>query len=479
MPDYVALDILPAEHPRTLVVKTATASGENSLTSAFANKLPLFDAVNRSGGLARLAGLEREGGVTGVFPIGGSPLDDLPRGAGALSALAFQSQNDAQPFAATIVTLAANVDVDGLLDDLNDDTQVSYATRVPARYIAVAAPSAQFNPSAAMRSPAQSELTWNLQRIRFPQIQRPGIDDAHTVRVGVLDTGVDNTHPALVAVLDSYITGNSGTIAISGQDIVGHGTHVSGTIASQLEPSIGTRGICDARIKVWKIFDDEPDYIASGGIYWYLVDPVLYRSALAACIGEVDVLNLSIGGRNKPDQQEEALFRLLDQHGVVVVAAMGNERAAGSPTSYPAAIPGVIAVGATTPSDSVAAFSNAGNHITVAAPGSGIWSTLPTYPGQIGYRVNRVNGQPFKGTPFPRDENYAAMDGTSMAAPHVTAAAALVLANSPHTRTPQEVHDLLMVTATRLPAMGNARWTPDLGAGLLNLDRLMFAAQRL
>jgi subtilisin family serine protease len=158
---------------------------------------------------------------------------------------------------------------------------------------------------------------------------------------------------------------------------------------------------------------------------------------------------------------------------------MGNERAAGSPISFPAAIPGVIAVGATTVTDEVARFSNAGDHITIAAPGSGIWSTLPTYPGQTGYRANRINGQPVMGTPFPRDVNYAAFDGTSMAAPQVTAAAALVLANSPHERTPQEVHDLLMVTASRLPAMGSARWTRDVGAGLLNLERLMFAAQRL
>ncbi len=402
----------------------------------------------------------------------------LPRGAGALSALTFQAQTDDGDHAATIVTLAPAVDIDSLVDDLNDDPQVGYAARVPTRYAAttVAPP----RPVGASAGPAaQSDLVWNLQRIKLPEIASLGVDDAQDIRVGVLDTGVDETHPALTGVLDRYVHGEPGTTTISAQDIVGHGTHVAGTIASANESSLGVRGICNARLTVWKIFDDQPDYVASGGIYWYLVEPVLYRSALAACVSDVTVVNLSIGGRQPPDQQEAALFRLLNQNDVTVVAAMGNERSANSPISYPAAIPGVIAVGATTASDNVAAFSNAGDHITLAAPGVGIWSTLPTYPGQIGYRANRVNGQPALGTPFPRDVNYAAMDGTSMATPQVTAAVALLLANSRQHRTPEEVHDLLVVTASRLAAMRGARWTRDLGAGLLDLRRLLFAAQRL
>ncbi|MEO6010838.1 MAG: S8 family serine peptidase [Vicinamibacteraceae bacterium] len=70
----------------------------------------------------------------------------------------------------------------------------------------------------------------------------------------------------------------------------------------------------------------------------------MYLRALADCIDEdIDVVNLSIGGPAAPDAQESALFEKLTRKGSVVVAAMGNEREQGSPTSYPAAIPGVLA----------------------------------------------------------------------------------------------------------------------------------------
>jgi serine protease len=70
-----------------------------------------------------------------------------------------------------------------------------------------------------------------------------------------------------------------------------------------------------------------------------------------------------------------------------VVAAAGNERQDGSPISYPGADQGVIAVAATTSTDTVAPYSNAGSYVDVAAPGSGI---LSTYPSMLG------------GNPMPR-----------------------------------------------------------------------------
>jgi subtilisin family serine protease len=79
----------------------------------------------------------------------------------------------------------------------------------------------------------------------------------------------------------------------------------------------------------------------------------------------------------------------------------------------------------------------------------------------------------------PREKNYAALSGTSMAAPHVTAAAAIALANSRGHRSPAEVRDLLMASADHIPWMQGQLWNEDVGAGRINLRRLVVAARGL
>jgi subtilisin family serine protease len=152
---------------------------------------------------------------------------------------------------------------------------------------------------------------------------------------------------------------------------------------------------------------------------------------------------------------------------------MGNSRQGGSPTSYPAAISGVIAVGATNIDDTVANFSNRGNHISIAAPGVGIWSTLPTYAGQFGFAAAPgPNGQPVIGAPQRRETGYDAWNGTSMASPHVAAAVALLLATK-GAMSPAIARRRLMQSADRVADMTGINHHPDFGAGRLNLLRLL------
>jgi subtilisin family serine protease len=132
-----------------------------------------------------------------------------------------------------------------------------------------------------------------------------------------------------------------------------------------------------------------------------------------------------------------------------------------------------MAVGATTITDCVASFSNRGNHIALCAPGRSIWSTLPTFPGQFGFdAVRGPRGKPIEGKSDPRETDYAAWDGTSMASPHIAAAAALLKANRGGLSV-ADVRERLTNTADRVPGMNHRAFHPDFGFGRLNLRRLL------
>nr|WP_269205003.1 S8 family serine peptidase [Motilibacter aurantiacus] len=250
--------------------------------------------------------------------------------------------------------------------------------------------------------------------------------------VAVIDTGADAAHPDLVGAL---VAGadivNGGTVT---KDPDGHGTHVAGIIGARVDNGTGVAGLVpDARVMPVNVFG--PDGLAwssdiATGIVW-------------AVDHGAKVLNLSLGSDSSAPVEEAAVRWALEQ-GAVVVAAMGNDGESGSPTSYPAAYPGVLAVGATAPDDSRASFSSTGAHIGVAAPGDDV---LSTYPG------NR----------------YAYLSGTSMATPYAAAAAALVLGAWPALR-PGQVVAHLRSTAEDLGAPGH---DPEYGYGLIDPVRAL------
>ena len=122
--------------------------------------------------------------------------------------------------------------------------------------------------------------------------------------------------------------------------------------------------------------------------------------------------------------------------------------------NFPGPNPGVIAVGAIGKTRRRAPFSNTGPHISIVAPGKGIISTLPMKP---------------SAARLADETQYASWDGTSMAAPHVTAVAAMILAINPDF-TPAQVRERLISTATKLSAMGNKTTTDEYGHGLLNVE---------
>jgi subtilisin family serine protease len=338
-----------------------------------------------------------------------------------------------------LLRVSKSADTAVIEKNLNKTKGIEYAHRVPARWLAVRKSTAKKPAMATGKALDPSvNLQWNLRAIQwFNAFQKP---DTQRIKVGVLDSGVDKNHPDLKGVVRAYYYDGA-----TDEDIIGHGTHVAGIIGAKGNNAFGVSGICRCDLYAWKIMGDQP---ASDGRHY--VDQRMYLRALnAARSSQIQIINLSISGR-KRDRTEELLFKRCHDAGVTVIAAMGNEFQRGNPVMYPAAHPYVVAVGATDEINRRAVFSNTGKHIDISAPGTNIISTLPMKKSAVRTKEN--------------DTGYGTIDGTSMSTPHVTAAAAMVIAKHPDFD-PAQVARRLKQTATKLPQLKKE----EIGAGLLNL----------
>ena len=382
------------------------------------------------------AALSRRDLVESLVPVfsmrtGGAALDGAPRAIAAAFATSVRDVEHDDLRGIAMLKLKPGANTASVARSLAESPGVQYADPVPARWLLQAGADPMAN------------RQWGLRAINWFQATIPS---AAEIPVAVLDTGVDAAHPDLR--IDDY--NHDGATA---EDIIGHGTHVCGIIGAKANNGVGVAGVAHCSLNVWKIFTDEP---ASDGEYY--VDEIMYQRALnAARSTGMQVMNLSIGG-TATSRTERMLFRRLHDAGCVVVAAMGNEYNDGNPPEYPAKYPNVIAVGAIDEASRRASFSNTGRHIDMCAPGVNILSTLPIHKS-----VER---------PVAADTRYAAWSGTSMATPHVTGAASLVLAKEP-TATVTRVRSLLTRRATKVPAMAGKARTNELGYGLLDLAKLL------
>lgn len=438
------LDVLPGQyfvrvHPDAIrphvPARTRAAFGpaRMAFTGATAEAVP--DAV-----VEPLEYLEQNTGLENVRPLfqdaGRTRMSRAHLGgvAGARLALAASvvTQQDDDIAGLAIAELDPKADVRAV-EHAASARAIDYIEPVPVRWLAA-------KPSGATADPMEN-LQWGLRAIRWFDASRP---DASAVTVGICDTGVDAGHPDLDDV--DLVYDHTGTRA---EDIVGHGTHVAGIVAAEANNAVGIAGVARCAIHMWKIFGDEP-YEGD-----YYVDPNLFADALrAASQAGIGALNLSIGG-TRASNTERLLIGRLPQRGVVVVAAMGNEYHDGNPTEYPGAYDGVLAVGAVAENRERSDFSNTGSHIGICAPGSNILSTLPRR--RSSYRSEKL---------------YASWSGTSMATPHVAAAAALVAAKRP-AMSATDIVERLGSTAATLSAMGGRARTNEYGDGLLDLKRAL------
>lgn len=443
---------------------------------------PVADILVRP---SRLSVFERMGLIAEATPVRRARQSEdmlssqLPLGTGraaSAAAEAFAGAGDRPSDALLAGTIVVRARSAAELEDvrtglLGDEEQVASVERIPIRRL-------QQIVTAEARQPI---APWHLNRIRLDAARRrAGFDDASGVRVAVLDTGIDAEHPLLKPAIDSYSYQSPVPGVSSGsRDLIAHGTHVAGTIAAQGVAG-DIEGVCRARLHIYKIFDDDIDgtqvyQLIDGALVVIeenFVNPIMYLRALASCVdNNIDVVNLSIGGPAIGDSREQALFRRLADQNQIVVAAMGNERRNNSPTSWPAAYPSVIAVGALDVNDGVAPFSNGGPHIAVTAPGVDILATMPTYRGVEQWTGRRdASGTVVRDKPIHWTVYRSTMRGTSMASPQVAGAAALFVAA--HGRDPAAFRAALERSSRRLSLMGGVVPHPDYGYGCLDIEAL-------
>lgn len=264
---------------------------------------------------------------------------------------------------------------------------------------------------------------------------------AASIKVALVDTGIDATHPDRPARLE--IGPSFADPALTG-DRLGHGTHAAGVLAAPAN-GLGVVGLApEVTVQVLKVDD------AAGNIYAFDA----YRAILWAVDNGARIVNVSLGTAEDSPILREAVDYARGR-GVLVVAAAGNAAEQGNPVVFPAALPGVLAVGASTAERRRAVYSETGPYIGLLAPGGdgGNWVFG-------GVHATATGG------------GYGSLTGTSAAAPVVSAAAALVWSLDP-ALSADGVRERLLTNAFDLGAPGRDDAT---GAGVVDAGAAVASA---
>jgi endonuclease YncB( thermonuclease family) len=298
------------------------------------------------------------------------------------------------------------------------------------------------------------------------------------VVVAVVDTGVDVRHPDLLANIwtnpgeipnngadddnDGCVDDVNGCSFVSDSspgcqnvtngfvnDDIGHGTFVSGVIAAARN-GVGVVGVASGvKIMPVKVLDcyGSGDSVATA------------RGILFAARKGARVINLSLGGLADAQVVRDAIDTAMRDYNALVVAAAGNDGSA--QISFPARLPQVLAVGATSPNPDIrASFSNYGAEVDVVAVGQDVASTLSQTLCFV--MLPCIGGGP-----------YAQGSGTSFSAPQVSGLAALMISLRP-SLTPTQIIDIIKGSATPLPPGTMPGWA---GAGRINMLKALRAVQ--
>lgn len=281
-------------------------------------------------------------------------------------------------------------------------------------------------------SSSQTNNNWAYERIEIPKtleaLETTGKDYAD-ITVGVIDTGVDYTHELLA----DRVTRTDLNFSSSGNendcmDDYGHGTSVAGIVALSTPDNV--------KIEPYKLLNSDGK-CATSELYCLLEYIINLND-------KPDVINMSFGIQDAFNEIDISLFEELYNNGITVVVSSGNDY---SEAKYfkPANIEPFITVGASDENNKRCGFSNFGNLVDIAAPGTNIYTS-------------DQNGT------FSND-----FSGTSAAAPFVAAAAATVLMQNDKL-SPAEVEIKIKETAVPIQKRSDLVWC---GAGLVNFYSLI------
>jgi len=269
---------------------------------------------------------------------------------------------------------------------------------------------------------------WGPRRVGLPMAWDITTGSADVV-VAILDSGLRADFPDFSGrVVSPYSVLTHSSSSAAWQDNLGHGTAVAGVAVAQGNNGEGIAGAA------WNV-KIMPVKISEAGES----DTAILAEAIQYAVDEgADVINISFSGRQTSHTLTAAVGYAVEK-GVAIVAAAGNDGA--HSVSYPAGLPGVIAVGATGRSDTLWPSSNTGDALDIVAPGDDIISYSLKYASPFAY-----------------------WDGTSLSSPLVAGVVGLMLSVD-SSISPDEVAEIIAGTADDLGAGG---WDKEHGWGLLN-----------
>ena len=322
---------------------------------------------------------------------------------------------------------SSDVSAQAALQVLSTNAQIEYVEQVPKlkRFL---------TPNDLGANNSNDGGQWYLYKIKSQQawdIQT----GASQVRVAVIDDAIQLNHPDLDGVCypgyDAAQEDNDVQPPTGSHD---HGTHVSGLIAAITNNDLGMASLAHGVyiLPIKATYDSNPDIVVGG-----------YEGMAWAVTNQADVINCSWGTDAYSQTGLTAVNDAINSN-IVVVAAAGNFN--NMVVQYPAGYNGVISVASTTTTDSRSGFSSYGSWIDVSAPGNQIWSTVPF-------------------------DAYARKDGTSFAAPLVSALAALMKSRN-IALTPAQIESCIKNSADPIDLL-NPGFEGMLGAGRINAEQAL------